>query len=63
MTLLIFNLLSMVEYREAEYRDQQVQGFFCHFGLDMAEKHRLLDHQSTFKTSCKVANILTAEVE
>jgi hypothetical protein len=46
LTLLIFNLLSVVEYREAEYRDHQFQGFFGYFGLDTAENHRLLDHRS-----------------
>jgi hypothetical protein len=51
MIHLIFSLLSVVEYREAGYRDHQVQEFLCYFGLDTAEKHRLLDQRSTFETN------------
>jgi len=47
----------VVGYHEAEYRDHQVQGFFCHFGLDTADLHRLpfdklrttLDQRNTFE--------------
>jgi hypothetical protein len=55
-TLLIFNVFSVVEYREAEYRDHKFQDFYCYFGLDTAEKHRLLDQRSTFEPNCLVAN-------
>ena len=46
----------MVEYREAEYRDYQFQVFSCHFGLDTAEKRRLLDQRTAFETNFQIAN-------
>jgi len=55
LILLIFIPLPVVEYREAEYRDHQVQGFICHFGLDTPDKHGLLDQRSAFETNYQVA--------
>jgi hypothetical protein len=64
LAFFILKLLSVVEYREAEYtctalrsvqcrcRDHQTQGFLCHFGLDTAENHRLLDQRTAFEKNC-----------
>jgi hypothetical protein len=48
----------MVEYREAEYRDHQAQGFFCHFGLDTPDEHGLLDQRSAFEINCQMTKCI-----
>jgi hypothetical protein len=60
MTLYIFNQLSVVEYREAEYRDHRFQEIFrfqVTFGLDTPDKHGLLDQRSTFESKYQTANL------